>query len=69
MNYRSATVTILFTVAAGLVGWDFIAYFNGGQDATISKVMVDASTEYPMVTLVAGILMGHFFWQMKKPKE
>lgn len=69
MKLRKYTVMILFGTAAGLIGWDFFAYFQGGQEATISKVMIDASTEHPMVTLGFGVIIGHLFWQMKKPKD
>jgi len=50
----------------GLIIYDVIAFIMGGQEATISFLIVtDWSRNYPMFTFSMGVVMGHFFWNLK----
>lgn len=55
---------VLSTVA--LLVYDLIAYSRGGNEATLSKVILDTSRDWPiiplLVGLIFGLLSGHFFW-------
>lgn len=46
--------------------WELFALGYYGAEATISYVMIDWSTHYPVLALGIGVLMGHFFWQLNR---
>ena len=52
--------------------YDSYLFMTGGTHATISWFIYQASYEKPfmvfMIGNVLGILCGHLFWQMTKPK-
>lgn len=43
----------------------FLTYCTAGRDvgllATVSRHMTDTAKGYPLVTLIAGVLLGHLF--------
>lgn len=57
-------IIVAMPLALGLL--DIGLYRLGGNEATISKVMLDASVRQPLVALSTaysfGVLMGHFFF-------
>ena len=66
MTWRQVTILVL-VVAPFLFAWfDFVVYRNGGNESTISRVLleVDFLTKYFALVAVfaAGILVGHFFF-------
>lgn len=61
MTLRAWTILILCLNAALLIGWDVFAVRRGGVEATISRVLYDAATTYPILPLLVGILLGHLF--------
>lgn len=66
MKVKTLTMYVIGLTVFALIGYDFYAYLNAGQDATISNVMIEWSHDYPAMTFLMGFLMGHLFWQMKK---
>jgi len=50
----------------GLIIYDIIAYIFGGQEATVSFLIItDWSRNYPAFTFGMGFIMGHLFWALK----
>ena len=43
--------------------WDVTANCSGRPDATVSRVLYDMSSEWPVVAFVFGFLCGHAFWK------
>lgn len=55
--------TKLGLIGAFAVGcvYDLIAYNAGGNGATISRVLLSWATDYPIVAIAFGVLLGHLF--------
>lgn len=64
------TITGVFIVAAFLVivGYDVWAVLAGGIEATISEVVWEYATSYPIIPFATGVLCGHLFWQTRITK-
>jgi hypothetical protein len=61
-------MTKRFTIAAALVIAVVDAAFVVTGTQTISEFLYTSSREYPVVALVAGILVGHVFWPVRVGK-
>lgn len=63
--WRTTTQVMIVVIAVLTCVYDLIAYLLGGNEATISKVALDASQENNLVTVVVcllvGVLIGHLF--------
>ena len=67
---RSITGWVIIAVIIFIFGYDFYAYVQGGQDATISSVIItDWAVNYPAFTFGIGFIMGHLFWSLSKKKK
>lgn len=55
---------MIVTVVIWII-WDIYAYVDGGGVSTFSVIITDSSLYSPMIPLVCGILMGHWFWPAK----
>lgn len=72
MNLAKAKMmTIYFSIAALIIilafdGWVMLQH---GQEATISWMVISYSYDQPLVPFLAGVVCGHFWWQLKRPKE
>jgi hypothetical protein len=42
--------------------YDFVVALRGETEATISKTVWDASTKYPIIPFLAGMLAAHLFF-------
>jgi hypothetical protein len=49
---------------AGMLGYELYAVFNQSPNDTLSEA-VWRYGQHPMIGVVAGILIGHFWWQRK----
>ena len=49
------------------IGWDVVAYLWGGNESTISRVITDASRDWPIIPLLVGIVLGHLFFSQTLP--
>jgi len=50
--------------------YDGYAYFKGGQEATISYLIVtDWLYNYPFLVFCSGIVCGHLFWPLIRKIE
>ena len=62
-NWRQLTIAIMVAVFAGLCLYDLAALRYGGAEATISQVLFEAAGKNPEIAVLAGILIGHWFWR------
>ena len=69
MTPRKITIWFILSSVAVIVLYDIYAVYVGGLKATISWIIYEEAHNQPMIPFAFGVLMGHFFWQMKKPKE
>jgi len=61
MSWRGWTILVLIASAIGLIAWDCIAVWRGGGNATISRVLLNAARQYPILPFALGVLIGHLF--------
>jgi len=67
---RALTGWVILVIFIAIFGYDFYAYVVGGQDATISSVIItDWSINYPAFTFGMGFICGHLFWGLSKKKK
>lgn len=62
---------VLYFIVITLVivfGYDLWLLSSGGLKATISWSLYELSYEAPIVPFLFGVVCGHLFWQMRKPK-
>jgi hypothetical protein len=58
---------MLFAFLCGL--WDVIANATNQPQHTISSVILDWARSFPILPLLLGILLGHFFFPQCVPAE
>lgn len=66
MSGREITGMIIITQIVLLSGWDCIAAYLWGSEATESRIIWELSQRYPIIGVAVGILIGHLFAQMRK---
>lgn len=59
-KYTTTVVVIVATVVA-LTCYDVFAILAWGVDSTISRVILSASFNSPVIAFAAGFLCGHLF--------
>ena len=67
-NYRLVTRILILSAVVILIVWDLIAYTHGGNESTISRVVLEASRDWPIIPLLAGIVVGHLFFPQTPTK-
>lgn len=73
MNWQSVTALVVTGVIVGLIVYDLVAFARGGNQATISRVLLDVSKGVGGFALCfvfgLGVLVGHLFLpQRDEPK-
>ena len=63
-NWRKRTQAVLWIVLAVVCIYDVVAKSVGGMDSTVSSLMFDLAYEWPVITFMAGLICGHFFFSM-----
>lgn len=69
MNYKLVTQIFITTVIVVILGYDVWVYMSAGQQATVSKTIIEWGYDYPAFTFMMGFVMGHFFWQLAPKKK
>lgn len=69
MSLRSLTKLILLVLLAALIAYDVGAVLLGGVEATISRVILRASRDWPVLTFASGALCGHLFFPQVIERE
>ena len=59
---------LVLIVAGVITVWDLYAQFTGGTGGTISNAIWLWSKDNQILPFMFGVLMGHLFWQVEKPK-
>lgn len=58
------TIFILITILAAIL-FDVYIIFKAGKKESISAYVIRSSKQYPLVTLLVGIVLGHLYWPMR----
>lgn len=73
MTWRHVTGLVIVGAPVLVGAYDVLAYVFGGNEATISRVLLDAGTAAPAVPAAVGVLAGalvaHFFLRQTDPPE
>lgn len=64
-GWRSLTGAFIGVWLFQLFAYDVVARLVGGNDATVSAVLLDASKLWPIIPLLFGILIGHIWWAVR----
>ena len=59
----TALLLLVVIIAAGV--WDVIAGNKWGSTATVSSVIYEGCTRFPILPLVVDIVLGHLFRPVK----
>jgi len=58
---------LMLAIVAGITGIvDIAAYLDGGPDATLSSTLFELVSQWPILAVLIGIIVGHLFWPQKK---
>jgi hypothetical protein len=68
MGSKKLTVIFLLVTLVLILAFDGLQYYKGGGEATISWVIYEMSGEWRSIPLLFGVMIGHFFLQMKGTK-
>jgi len=72
MSKAAIALMILLAAFVAFLGYDAYLFLNGGTEATVSWLIYEMSYVKPFAIFSAGfingLLVGHLFWQMHKPK-
>ena len=73
MSWQSLTALVVVGVIVALIIYDLVAFVLGGNDATLSKTLLDVSRRSAWFALsfvfALGVLVGHLFLPQSKPKD
>lgn len=58
------TRIVLSVAIVVLAAWATVAALLGGDRDTISAHVRDYCAQYPILAVTAGVLIGHWFWNM-----
>lgn len=65
MSWREVTIVVIVVTIVGLSVYDVVVYLIGGNEATISRTLLDGTKEYPIIVVLFsvgfGVLLGHLF--------
>lgn len=61
MNWKKATLFFMIFGTIVILGYDGIAIWQGGVQASISAETTSYAHKYPMLPFIWGVLIGHFF--------
>lgn len=69
-KYRGYSQIAIVVTIVGVLLFDAWVFVMGGQDATISSVIItDWAYNYPAFTFLAGFVCGHLWWPLSKKKH
>lgn len=67
MNKRTITQIFIILTCLIWIVWDIVVYTKYGNPSTISATVWRYSWHLPSIPFAFGILMGHFFFELKAP--
>lgn len=67
MRAHNLIVFALFALTILIwIGVDVYLAMDGGADAMISFIFYKWAKQWPVLPFAIGVLMGHFFWPVKR---
>lgn len=72
MKKRKPKIFIMWTIFAVLlltIAYDAWATMDRNHRETFSEMITRASMRYTIIPIIAGILIGHFWWSQRKVWE
>lgn len=73
MSWQSVTALVIVAVIVGLIVYDLVVYATVGNDATLSKTLLDVSRQSAAFALsfvfALGVLVGHLFLPQSDPSK
>ncbi len=64
MTWRWWVIIALVIALVGLLAVEAVALGNREKGDTISEIVQGWAFRYPLLPLIVGILLGHFFWPL-----
>lgn len=59
-------LAVLLVGCFAVVGlWDAVAAFSGGSIQSVSAILYQWGHDWPILTLLVGLLIGHLFWPVR----
>lgn len=70
MTVRMVTVSKVLVAFAviSLASWTTVAKLWGHEGDTVSEVVVGWASNYPLILVGIGVVLGHWFWPMKRAR-
>lgn len=62
MDMKMATKIFVLVALIVILGWDAYRMLTVGFEGTISYFLYHTGSEYPIVPLLVGVVLGHLFW-------
>lgn len=69
MTGKSQTASFILLIILLITGYDIYAAVYLPHGSTITRVLYAASSEYPIIAFVLGILAGHLFWSWRRDTD
>jgi hypothetical protein len=67
VHHADRFLALAFLLVLGAVAaYDLLAVFSSGAWVTVSEVIVQWSAQYPLVPLLAGVVIGHLFFPIPR---
>jgi len=66
---RKVTQALLAFAATSLAGYDAWVYRAHGTEPTVSAVVKDLVTEWPIAAVAIGVVLGHVCWPLDWPRR
>lgn len=54
---------LLIAHLAMIGAWDLLCYAKGWSDITVSSVLRQWVSDWPLLLLFVGLILGHLFWR------
>lgn len=58
------TTVFIFVIIFIVAVYDVWVIWKKGKTHSISAVIIRSSKQYPLITLMVGVLIGHLYWRM-----
>lgn len=66
MNYARITLVLAFLLIHLMIGsWDLWCVAQGRVSDTVSRVIWEACTSFPILPFMLGIIVGHLLWPQR----
>jgi len=67
MNKWGITQWLIFASVVIWIAWDFYTFYAHGNPTTESAVIIRWNWYHPWIPFLAGVLVGHLFFDLREP--